>query len=646
MCGIAGFFSPGSAKKEAEQTVRRMTDALVHRGPDDGGVWEDQRSGVALGNRRLAIVDLSPEGHQPMCSADGRYVLAFNGEIYNFPALRAELEQLGHGFRGHSDTEVMLAAFTAWGLEAGLGRFNGMFAFALWDRQERVLHLARDRFGEKPLYYGWMGGTLLFGSELKALRAHPRFRGEVSRDALALYLRHNYVPAPYSIYEGVCKLPPGTRMTINEAGETSEPIPYWSARRAAERGVADPFGGSEQEAVDALDAVLSDSVGMRMVADVPLGAFLSGGIDSSTIVSLMQAQSDRPVKTFSIGFHEEAYSEAEHAKAVARHLGTEHTELYVTPREALEVVPKLPTLYDEPFADSSQIPTYLVSELARKHVTVSLSGDGGDELFGGYRRYALGQDLWRRIGWMPSAGRRAAGHAISSIPVEILNKRLARLAPLAGRYGHSGEMGDKLHKLAEILTADDPEDLYHGLVSYYRDPAGIVPGSVEPPTALTDRSRRADVDSFAHRMMYLDSVSYLPDDILAKVDRASMGVSLEARVPMLDHRVYELAWSLPPSMKTRDGADKWILRRVLDRYVPRELVERPKMGFGVPVGAWLRGSLREWAEGLLDEKRLRDEGFFEPLPIREKWSEHLSGSRNWHAHLWGVLMFQAWLETA
>ena len=627
-------------------TISRMTDTLVHRGPDDGGVWEDRCAGVALGNRRLAIVDLSPEGHQPMRSADERYVLAFNGEIYNFPALRAELEQRGHRFRGHSDTEVMLAAFTEWGLENALGRFNGMFAFALWDREERVLHLARDRFGEKPLYYGWMGGALLFGSELKAMKTHPRFRGEVSRDALALYMRHNYVPAPYSIYEGVHKLPPGTRMTVDEAGDASEPIPYWSAREIAERGVAEPFEGSDADAVEALNALLRESVALRMVADVPLGAFLSGGIDSSTIVALMQAQSERPVKTFSIGFHEEDYSEAKHAKEVARHLGTDHTELYLTPEEAMAVIPRLPALYDEPFSDSSQIPTHLVSELARQHVTVSLSGDGGDELFGGYKRYALGRDLWKRIGWAPPAGRHAAGRAISAIPVETLNKRLSRFSRLAGRYGRTGDVGDKLHKLAGVLSVDRPEEMYHGLVSHWKEPASVVPGANEPPTVLTDPALWADVGSFTERMMYLDSVSYLPDDILAKVDRASMGVSLEARVPMLDHRLYEFAWGLPLSMKVRGGEGKWVLRRVLDKYVPPELTERPKMGFGVPIGAWLRGPLREWAEDLLSEGRLREEGFFDPLPIREKWSEHLSGQRNWQAHLWDVLMFEAWLETA
>ena len=644
MCGIAGFFSPGGTGQEAAPTIRRMTDTLLHRGPDDGGVWEDSRSGIALGNRRLAVVDLSPEGHQPMLSACGRYVLAFNGEIYNFRELREELEGLGQAFRGHSDTEVMLAAIVRWGLDAALARFNGMFAFALWDRRERALHLLRDRLGEKPLYYSWMGGALLFGSELKTLKAHPRFMGSISRDALALYLRHNYVPAPYTIYEGVRKLPPGTRLTVDEAGNGSEPVPYWSAKEAAERGVANPFAGSAGEAATELDVLLRDAVKLRMEADVPLGAFLSGGIDSSTVVAMMQAQSGLPVKTFSIGFHEADYSEAEHARAVARHLGTDHTELYVTPKEAMSVIPRLPTLYDEPFSDSSQIPTFLVSELARSQVTVSLSGDGGDELFCGYGRYEKGRDLWGKIGRVPLPVRRASSHALSAIPAGALNGRLDRVVRGTGKYGRPGALGDNLHKLAKVLAFDRPEELYLWLVSHWKDPSSLVIGASEPPTALTDDARWADVPSFMERMMYLDTVSYLPDDILVKVDRASMGVSLEARVPLLDHRVMEFAWTLPLSIKVRDGQSKWLLRQVLYRYVPRELIERPKMGFGVPVGAWLRGPLREWAEGLLSKRRLSEDGFFDPSPIREKWSEHLSGEQNWQGYLWDVLMFQSWLD--
>jgi asparagine synthase (glutamine-hydrolysing) len=643
MCGIAGFLSPQGTREEAGRTIRRMTDTLIHRGPDDGGVWEDTRSGVALGNRRLAIVDLSPEGHQPMHSASGRYVLAFNGEIYNFWALREELEGLGHPFRGHSDTEVMLAAFTEWELEGALERFNGMFAFALWDREERSLYLARDRLGEKPLYYGWMGETFLFGSELKALKVHPTFRDEISRNALALYLRYQYIPAPYTIYEGISKLSPGTRLTIDEAGNVSGPVPYWSAKEAAERGVTNPLGGSDAEAVDELDDLLRDSVRMRMVADVPLGAFLSGGIDSSAVVAAMQSQSDRPVRTFSIGFYEEEYSEAEHAKAVARHLGTEHTELYVTPEEAMSVIPKLPTLYDEPFSDPSQIPTYLVSQLARRHVTVSLSGDGGDELFAGYNRYFWVESIWGKVGWMPLGLRSALAEALTAVSPQGWDRAFKKLGPVLPTKARQRIPGDKLHKLAEVLTVN-PEAMYLNLVSLWKRPDSVVIGGSEPLVTLTDPGRWADLPNLTQRMMYLDTVTYLPDDILVKVDRASMGVSLEGRVPFLDHRLVEFAWRVPLGMKIKDGKSKWLLRQVLNQYVPKKLIERPKMGFGVPIDAWLRKPLRGWAEALLDERRLRREGFFDPRPIREKWAEHLSGKRNWQYPLWDVLMFQAWLE--
>lgn len=645
MCGITGFLdlSRRTATEAAQRTAWRMLDTLTHRGPDDGGVWVDAGNGIALANRRLAIVDLSPEGHQPMHSACGRYAIAFNGEIYNYRSLMEELGKLGHAFRGHSDTEVMLAAFVQWGLEGALERFNGMFAFALWDKKERALHVARDRMGEKPLYYGRMGQTFLFGSELKALKAHPGFRAGIDRGALSLYLRHNYVPAPYSIYEGVYKLPPGTVMTLSQASRR-DPVPYWSVQKAAERGAADTLEGSATEVVERLDGLLRDSVGLRMVADVPLGAFLSGGIDSSTVVAQMQAQSERPVRTFSIGFHEEEYSEAEYAKAVARHLGTEHTELYVTPEEARAVIPKLPTLYDEPFSDSSQIPTYLVSELARRHVTVSLSGDGGDELFAGYNRYFWGRNIWGTVGWIPPGLRGTAAGVLTAVSPQGWDRAFKKLWPALPTGVRQRNPGDKLHKLAEVLTVKNPEAIYLGLVSHWKRPDSMVVGGSEPPTALTDPNIWADLPDFTRRMMYLDMMTYLPDDILVKVDRASMGVSLEGRVPYLDHRVVEFSWRVPMKMKIKDGKGKWLLRQVLDRYVPRELIERPKMGFGVPIDSWLRGPLREWAEDLLDEGRLRREGFFDPRPIREKWTEHLSGRRNWQYHLWDVLMFQAWLE--
>lgn len=659
MCGLAGFVQASfRGGNDLIGLLSSMTDAIAHRGPDDGGVWVDAETGVALGHRRLSILDLSPQGHQPMTSSGGRYVIAFNGEIYNHRALRKELEcPLSHpssvmeegvvNWRGRSDTEVMLAAFERWGVEGALCRFNGMFAFALWDSRERILHLARDRFGEKPLYYGWMGDTFLFGSELKAMKAHPAWRGEIDRGALALYMRHTYIPAPYSIYSGIRKLLPAHVLSIPlSAGnrETLQSRAYWSAKAVAEAGVRHPFSGNDAEAVESLDGLLRDAVKLRMEADVPLGAFLSGGIDSSVVVALMQAQSLRPVKTFTIGFHEEGYNEAKHARAVAKHLGTEHTELYVTAAEAMAVIPQLPYIYDEPFSDSSQIPTFLVSKMTRQHVTVALSGDGGDELFGGYNRYFWGRDIWRKVGWMPKSARVAMARGLTALPPQKWNRIFAGMKPILPHRLQANLPGDKLHKLAGVLACASPEVMYKGLVSFW-SPESVVLGASEPPTALSDHGQWADIPDFTQRMMFLDLVSYLPDDILAKVDRASMAVSLEARVPLLDHRVAEFAWTLPLDMKIRDGQGKWPLRQVLYKYVPRELIERPKMGFGVPIDVWLRGSLREWAENLLDESRLQKEGFFNPYAVREKWNEHLAGSRNWAPQLWCVLMFQAWLES-
>lgn len=649
MCGITGFWNlfQQESAEQIGQTIQRMTDRLTHRGPDDGGIWIDAAAGIALGHRRLAIVDLSQEGHQPMVSGDGRYVIVFNGEIYNFLELRHELEQQGHHFRGHSDTEVMLAAFSQWGLEAAVRRFIGMFAFVLWDRQERILYLGRDRLGEKPLYYGFVGLTFLFGSELKALQAHPQWRGEIDRNALTLFMRHNYIPAPYSIYQGIYKLPPATTFTLTglDTKSTSIPVPYWSAKSVAEFGVANPFLGNDTEAIEELDRLLRDAIHQQMVADVPLGAFLSGGIDSSTVVSLMQAQSNQPVKTFSIGFYEDAYNEAQYAKAVAQHLGTDHTELYVTPKEAIATIPKLPTLYDEPFADASQIPTYLVSQLAKQQVTVSLSGDGGDELFGGYDRYFFGRKIWRQIGWMPYSWRKSAAHALTTLSPQTWNQGLIQLKPLLPITLKNRNFGDILHKLAEVLAVDNPESLYRRLLSHWKDPSSLVLGASEPTTTLNDPKLWAKLPDFTEQMMYLDTVTYLPSDILTKVDRATMGVSLEARVPLLDHRVVELAWQIPLSMKIRHGQGKWLLRQVLYKYVPQSLIERPKMGFGVPIDDWLRGSLRDWAEALLSEQRLCQDGFFNPQPIRQKWEEHLAGERNWQYYLWDVLMFQAWLDS-
>ncbi|HYR08010.1 MAG TPA: asparagine synthase (glutamine-hydrolyzing) [Longimicrobium sp.] len=644
MCGIAGFWGAAGADGEPpEEVAGRMADAVATRGPDDRGTWADPAQGIALGHRRLSIVDLSPCGHQPMEGPGGRWMVAYNGEVYNFQALRRELEGR-YAFRGHSDTEVLLAAVDAWGVEGAVGRFVGMFAFALWDRERSELHLVRDRLGIKPLYYGWMGGTLLFGSELKALQAHPRFRGVVDRGALTLLLRHNCIPAPYSIWEGVRKLPPGCILTLRTPDDSARPRAFWSAREAAERGMAAPFRGTEGEATDRLEALLREAVGLRMIADVPLGAFLSGGIDSSTVVALMQAQSSRPVKTFSIGFQEGAYDEARHAAAVARHLGTDHTELYVAPGDALAVIPRLASMYDEPFADSSQIPTFLVSELARRHVTVALSGDGGDELFAGYNRHVWSTRVGGAVRRVPRALRAAGARALTALSPAGWDRVYRGVAPVLPPALRQRMPGDKMHKLASVIPSAGPLDLYRRLASHWTEPASVVRGAAEPPTLLTDPGGAA-LGDFTAQMMYWDLVTYLPDDILTKVDRASMAVALEARVPLLDHRVVEFAWTVPLSMKLRGGQGKWLLRQVLYRHVPPELVERPKMGFGLPLGDWLRGPLRPWAEELLDERRLRREGFLDPVAVRRHWAEHLSGRHAWQYHLWDVLMFQSWLES-
>jgi asparagine synthase (glutamine-hydrolysing) len=645
VCGLAGFLTL-RAIEMPHRVLEEMANAIVHRGPDDSGYWFDDRLGIGLAHRRLSILDLSPAGHQPMISARGRFVMAFNGEIYNFRMLREELEGEAAAplWRGHSDTEALLAGFEHWGIEQTIKRAVGMFAFAVCDRALGTLTLGRDRLGEKPLYYGWQRGVFIFGSELNALRAFPGWSGLVDRQALALFMRHNAVPAPWTIYTGISKLLPGSLLTLSAESITASqpaPVAYWDLREVIAHGRSTPWTGSDADAVDRLDALLRQAVSAQMVADVPLGAFLSGGIDSSTIVAMMQSQSSMPVKTFSIGFEEEEFNEAEHAMAVARHLGTDHTEMYVSPGDAQAVIPLLPSIYDEPFADSSQIPTYLVSRLARGHVTVSLSGDAGDELFGGYNRYFLAARLWGRLSKVPVGLRRLSGAAIRLLSPTSWDAIAATVRPMLPQAYRMRLPGDKLHKGAAVLASDSGATLYRSLVSIW-DPWEVVLGCSEPETLCL-----LPLDypiGLTERMMALDTLTYLPDDILTKVDRAAMSVSLETRVPLLDHRVVEFAWSLPLSLKVRGGQGKWILRQVLDRYVPRALIERPKMGFGVPIDEWLRGPLREWAEELLSERRLKQAGYFRPLPIREKWAEHLNGRRNWQYHLWPVLMFEAWRE--
>lgn len=638
MCGIAGLWDPGRRGGSLGDAVRAMTDAMAYRGPDSSGYWQDEAAGLALGHRRLSIVDLSDAGRQPMRSADGRWVITYNGEIYNAQALRPELEARGVVFRGTSDTEVLLEACAAWGIEKTVPRLVGMFAFALWDTSDRRLYLVRDRIGIKPLYWARFGDLLLFGSELKALRAHAGWHPEIDRRSVASFSRHSYVPGPWTIYRDVSKLQPGTIAVFGE-GRAPDIRSYWSLDAVARDGIVDRTALSEAAATDTLEKLLSDAVASRMVADVPLGAFLSGGIDSSTVAALMQANATRPVRTFSIGFHEHGYNEAEHARHVARHLGTDHTELYVDPARAREVIPRLPDMFDEPFADASQIPTYLVSEMTRRHVTVALSGDGGDELFGGYVRYFQAMSLFPVLSRVPSPCRVAVAAALKAIPPAGWTA-LFRMAPSRWRLSQAG---DRMHKLADILR-ETPESYYLHLVSQWKEPASLVLGAEERRGLLWDASVSERIPDPVERMQYLDTLTYLPDDILTKVDRASMAVSLEARVPLLDHRVVEFSWTLPLSMKVRNGTGKWLLRQVLARHVPDAIIDRPKMGFGVPIDSWLRGPLRDWAEELIAERRLEQEGFFDPALVRETWRQHLSGRTNFQYQLWPVLMFQAWRD--
>ena len=659
MCGIAGLWTkPGRDLGAA----RAMADVIAHRGPDDQGVWSDPAAGIALSHRRLAIIDLSASGHQPMASKDGRYVIVYNGEIYNHAELRRELEESGRGpkaagiaWNGHSDTETLIECIAAWGLETALKKSVGMFALALWDKKDRVLSLARDRFGEKPLYYGWAGGAFLFGSELKSLRAYPGFDNPVNREALRLLASRTNVPAPLSIFENIYKLYPGTILTVPESARLT-PVtprearagggkvriePYWTYREVVAEGLNDPIE-SEEEALDALEAVLTQAVTAQAMADVPVGTFLSGGIDSSTVAALLQRSSGAKVRTFSIGFDKPEYNEAEYAKAVAKHLGTDHHEQYVTVAETRDVIPLLPAMYDEPFADSSQIPTYLVSKMAREQVTVALSGDGGDELFAGYNRYFGTAALWKRFDRLPGLVRRTAGGALAAVPPELWNG-LARLTPLGKRPGHFGtKVQRSFYTMSRARGLDDVFDIF---MDEWGGRASPVLGAERGPDGALDLDAgRGDAPDVV-RLMYCDAVGFLPDDILVKVDRASMAVSLESRVPFLDHRVAAVAARIPLSMKVRGGSGKWILKELLyRRLAPRELFERPKSGFTVPIGAWLRGPLREWGETLLAPSRLRAEGYLDADLVSRRWAEHQAGRRDASQALWPLLMFQAWRD--
>lgn len=661
MCGITGIFSPKHLMRQnIAEIARSMAQKIKHRGPDDEGIWTDTQHGISLAHRRLSVLDLSDAAHQPMESPCGRYIMIFNGEIYNHNEIRREIDGInlhdislnsnGNVWRGHSDTETLLVGISIWGLKKTLLKSVGMFAISLWDRKEQTLLLARDRMGEKPLYYSLQGSTFLFASELKALCAHPEFKMEVDRQALSTLLQRSAISAPHSIYKGVYKLLPGSILKLTKLNIINNRLPhpniYWSLRDVALTAQKKLFTGTDGEAQDQLELLLQQSISGQMIADVPLGAFLSGGIDSSIVVALMQKLSKRSVKTFTIGFHESGYNEAKHARSVASYLGTEHTELYVSENEAMEVIPRLHQFYDEPFADSSQIPTVILSELARQHVTVSLSGDGGDELFGGYNRYMWGPSIWRQIHWLPRNVRAALAGILSSVSPYAWDKIFNGLSIFLPRNFCFSTPGDKLHKIAQILAVRSAEEIYEGLISHWKNTQDVVKGSYESTTILQQLNCPLEMPDLEHQMMYMDSVSYLPDDILVKVDRAAMGFSLETRTPFLDHRLVDFAWSLPLSMKIRNGKGKYLVRQVLDQYMPRKLVERPKMGFSIPLDSWLRGPLKPWVEDLLDESRLLDEGYFNSIPIRKMWHEHLKGKRNWSYHLWDVLMFQSWNSKA
>lgn len=648
MCGINGFYSKYS--NNFDNIIAKMNSAISHRGPDTNGIWSDSNSGIVFGHQRLSIIDLSIAGNQPMQSNSGRFILTYNGEVYNHLEIRRELKHKNSNtkWRGSSDTETLLEAIDYWGIEIALQKIDGMFAFGLWDKKKRSLILARDRAGEKPLYYGWQGEgknkVFLFGSELKALKTHPMFSGEINRNSIALQLRHNCIPAPYSIYKDIHKLMSGNYLELKESDLKKNLLPisksYWSYTETAKNQNNNHFSLSEEDIKKDLEKHLKLSVKKQMISDVPLGAFLSGGIDSSTIVALMQSQSSNPVKTFTIGFSENDYDESKYAKKIANHLGTDHTELYVSSKKAMDVIPKIPCIYDEPFSDSSQIPTFLVSQLAKNHVKVAISGDGGDELFCGYNRYLMSKKFLNMFRFIPLSLRKILASSIQLISSQNWNK-ISNYLP--GLNDHVN-FGDKIHKGASVLESQTLYDYYYKLCSHWKNPNKVVVNCKEPKTLLTDLNQDLKNFDIQQQMMILDFITYLPDDILTKVDRAAMACSLETRVPFLDHKLIEHVWKIPHSLKFRNGKGKWILRQILEQYVPKDLTERPKMGFGVPIGIWLRGPLKDWAENLLSEKRLKQEGFFNPKPIRDKWMEHLSGKKNWQYDLWDILMFQAWID--
>ena len=644
MCGILGFW--GSGLSSLDDAIKCMSAALHHRGPDASGVWIDKQVGLGLGHRRLAIQDLSPQGAQPMHSSCGRYVIAFNGEIYNHLELRKKMSANGVGvlWRGHSDTETILECFSRWGIEETLKIMVGMFSIALWDKKDRVLTLARDRMGEKPLYWGWNNNKLYFASELNSIKSHPDFVPSIDRGAIALLLRHNCIPAPYSIYQGIQKLPPASfiSLSLNDkvTALSAKPVKYWNFDQIVESGNSQLLNLSDEDAADELEDLLVRSVKGQALSDVPIGALLSGGYDSSLVTALLQSVTTSPVNTFTIGFNDAAYNEAGHAKSIAKYLGTNHTELYVTPKDALDIIPSLPSIYCEPFSDSSQIPTFLVSKLASSHVKVCLGGDGGDELFGGYNRYLLAKKVWSRLSMLPRSLRGILSRFLTSFPPHQWDYVFQLFS---GRYPLATP-GDKIHKLASVLDVTDEKGFYRSLTSHWANPSSIVLNSYEPKTLVSDGGSWPNVDCFEHAMMAMDAQTYMPDDILVKVDRAAMANSLETRSPLIDHRVVEYAWKLPLRMKIRDGNGKWLLRKVLYRHIPQSLLDRPKMGFGVPIHDWLRGPLRDWAESLLSYQRLENEGYFDASQVRLLWDQHLSGKKNNQHLLWDVLMFQGWLD--